>query len=120
MMNMSISALGSREMHIFGSEFSTPDGTAVRDYIHVVDLANAHIEAYRRLQGGAHSGVWNCGYGKGYSVFEMIQAFEKARKTGKDLANVDGRLVEVPVYSAARHLLLSASNTLPPPRRKPR
>ena len=78
MMNMSISALGSREMHIFGSDFNTPDGTAVRDYIHVVDLANAHIEAYRRLQSGAPSGVWNCGYGKGYSVAEMIQAFDKA------------------------------------------
>lgn len=78
MMNMCVSALGSRELRLFGTDFNTPDGTAVRDYIHVVDLAAAHIEAYRCLTGGAPSSIWNCGYGQGYSVAQMIHAFEKA------------------------------------------
>lgn len=78
MMNMCVSALGSRQLHLFGTDFNTPDGTAVRDYIHVVDLAQAHVEAYKCLQSGAVSSIWNCGYGQGYSVAEMIHAFEKA------------------------------------------
>lgn len=78
MMNMCVSALGSRQLHLFGTDFGTPDGTAVRDYIHVVDLAEAHVEAYKCLAKGASSSIWNCGYGKGYSVAEMIHAFEKA------------------------------------------
>jgi len=63
---------------VFGTDYDTKDGTAIRDYIHVVDLAEAHIEALSCLDQGGHSGIWNCGYGQGYSVMELIKAFEKA------------------------------------------
>ncbi|AFY77586.1 MAG: UDP-glucose 4-epimerase GalE [Hydrococcus sp. C42_A2020_068] len=66
-------ALGLRSsVSIFGSDFPTPDGTGIRDYIHVEDLAAAHIDALRYLQAGGKSEVLNCGYGRGYSVREAI------------------------------------------------
>lgn len=66
-------ALGSREeVAVFGSDYPTPDGTCVRDYIHVIDLADAHIRALGMLEGG--SCTYNLGAGKGYSVREVIEA----------------------------------------------
>lgn len=66
------------QLAVFGGDYSTPDGTGVRDYIHVVDLAKGHVAALRYLQ--KHSGVhiWNLGTGQGYSVLDMIKAFEDA------------------------------------------
>ena len=76
------------ELAVFGNDYPTPDGTGVRDYIHVVDLAEGHLCALRALQGlqqglqgptsytGAH--VWNLGTNQGYSVLEMVRAFEAA------------------------------------------
>ncbi len=57
----------------------TPDGTCLRDYIHVSDLIAAHMDALRHLRAGGDSGIFNCGYGKGYSVLEVIRAVEKAQ-----------------------------------------
>ena len=76
-------ALGQREkMFIFGDDYDTPDGTCVRDYIHVTDLADAHIKALEKLFRTNESGIYNLGNGKGFSVKEVI---EKAKKiTGKD------------------------------------
>lgn len=76
-------ALGQREkMFIFGDDYDTPDGTCVRDYIHVTDLADAHIKALEKLFKTNKSGIYNLGNGKGFSVKEVI---EKAKKvTGKD------------------------------------
>ena len=72
-------ALGKRgHMPIHGTDYLTPDGTAIRDYIHVEDLADAHIFALRSLEEGGGSHTFNCGYGKGYSVREVIAAVEKA------------------------------------------
>jgi UDP-glucose 4-epimerase len=72
-------ALGQRQsMDIFGTDYDTPDGTCLRDYIHVSDLIAAHMDALSHLRGGGESGVFNCGYGKGYSVLEVIHAVEKA------------------------------------------
>lgn len=72
-------ALGQREsMDIFGTDYDTPDGTCLRDYIHVSDLIAAHMDALSHLRRGGESGVFNCGYGKGYSVLEVIRAVEKA------------------------------------------
>jgi UDP-glucose 4-epimerase len=71
-------------LDIYGTDFPTPDGTGVRDYIHVVDLADAHILALRALRAGAKSSIYNCGYGRGLSVREIIRAVEKA--SGKTLA----------------------------------
>lgn len=66
-------ALGQREgINIFGTDYSTPDGTCLRDYIHVLDLAKAHILALEGLEAGMESGVYNVGTGSGYSVKEVI------------------------------------------------
>lgn len=71
--------LGSRpQLDVFGTDYDTPDGTCIRDYIHVTDLVAAHLDALTHLREGGESGVFNCGYGKGYSVLEVIRAVEKA------------------------------------------
>jgi UDP-glucose 4-epimerase len=66
------------QLSVYGNDYPTPDGTGVRDYIHVVDLAEGHLRALKALESltGAH--VWNLGTGRGYSVLEMVRAFEKA------------------------------------------
>ncbi|MBV9656012.1 MAG: UDP-glucose 4-epimerase GalE [Acetobacteraceae bacterium] len=72
-------ALGLRpRIAVFGSDFATPDGTGVRDYIHVSDLARAHLAALRYLEGGGAGTVLNCGYGVGTSVRQVLQAVERA------------------------------------------
>jgi len=71
-------ALGARpEIAIYGTDYPTPDGTCIRDYIHVSDLADLHVLALRRLQEGGGSFVVNCGYGRGYSVREVLSAVER-------------------------------------------
>jgi UDP-arabinose 4-epimerase len=65
-------------LQIHGSDYATADGTCVRDYIHVSDLADAHVLALRHLEGGGDSIALNLGSGRGYSVFEIIRAVEKA------------------------------------------
>ena len=71
-------AVGKREkMSIFGTDYPTPDGTCIRDYIHVDDLAQAHLAAFFYLMDGGEPGVFNCGYGRGYSVKEVVSAVKK-------------------------------------------
>jgi UDP-glucose 4-epimerase len=71
-------ALGQRShMEVFGTDYDTPDGTCVRDYIHVSDLISAHMDALSHLRGGGESGVFNCGYGKGFSVLDVIKSVER-------------------------------------------
>ncbi len=65
------------ELSVFGDDYDTPDGTCVRDYIHVVDLANGHVAALRRLAEGPGVHAWNLGTGRGTSVLEMIDAAER-------------------------------------------
>ena len=68
-------AAGTRDsVKIFGTDYETPDGTGVRDYIHVEDLARAHLDALGYLRNGGESEVINCGYGHGYSVREVLDA----------------------------------------------
>lgn len=72
-------ALGRREaLHIFGTDYDTPDGTCIRDYIHVADLADAHVLSLAHLAAGNPSGIFNCGYGHGYSVREIVAAVKQA------------------------------------------
>lgn len=72
------SATGARSgMAIFGTDYPTKDGTGVRDYIHVEDLARAHLDALTYLGNGGRSEILNCGYGKGYSVREVIEVVKK-------------------------------------------
>jgi UDP-glucose 4-epimerase len=78
-------ALGIRNgMEIFGADYPTPDGTCVRDYIHVCDLVSAHIEALDYLRAGGNSATLNCGYGHGYSVREVVDTVK--RVSGADFA----------------------------------
>ena len=63
---------------IYGTDYPTPDGTGLRDYIHVEDLATAHVDALAYLRNGGEPAVLNCGYGHGYSVREVLSAVEKA------------------------------------------
>jgi UDP-glucose 4-epimerase len=65
------------KLSIFGTDYPTPDGTCIRDYIHVVDLANAHLLALARLMETKESDVMNCGYGRGFSVREVVAAAKK-------------------------------------------
>ena len=65
-------------LRVFGGDYPTPDGTGVRDYIHVVDLAKGHVAALKKLQSGAGIFTYNLGTGVGYSVLDMLHAFEKA------------------------------------------
>lgn len=77
-------ACGKREsMKVFGTDYPTPDGTCVRDYIHVCDLASAHVAALDYLAQGGESNIFNCGYGKGFSVKEVLTKVEEV--TGKKL-----------------------------------
>jgi UDP-glucose 4-epimerase len=71
-------ALGRREkIEVFGTDYPTRDGTCIRDYIHVSDLAQAHLDALRYLRKGGTSVTANCGYGRGYSVREVIETVKK-------------------------------------------
>ena len=102
-------------MEIYGTDYPTPDGTCVRDYIHVCDLVSAHIKALDYLSGGGASVTLNCGYGHGYSVREIIDAVRRVsgsnfaatprpRRAGDPIAIVaDSRLLRqllswVPAY----------------------
>ncbi len=72
-------AVGKRaELAVYGGDYDTPDGTGVRDYIHVMDLAEGHVAALARLLGGGDSLTVNLGTGQGYSVIDVVQAFERA------------------------------------------
>jgi UDP-glucose 4-epimerase len=74
-------ALGQRShLDIFGTDYPTPDGTCLRDYIHVSDLAHAHTLALDYLDAGGNSIVLNCGYGRGYSVLEVVEAVKRVSK----------------------------------------
>ena len=78
-------ALGKRDrMNVFGTGYPTPDGTCVRDYIHVADLVWAHSDALAHLRAGGPSATLNCGYGHGFSVLEVIDAVK--RVSGVDFA----------------------------------
>ena len=82
-------SLGQREhVTIFGEDYPTPDGTCLRDYIHVLDLADAHIKAIDYLRAGGESNIFNLGSGNGFSVREMVAAAEKV--TGENIPVVIG------------------------------
>ena len=72
-------AVGKRDhLNVFGDDYDTPDGTGVRDYIHVVDLARGHVKALAAVEKNCGLAVYNLGTGRGYSVLDVVKAFEKA------------------------------------------
>jgi UDP-glucose 4-epimerase len=76
-------AIGKRpKLEVFGTDYPTPDGTCIRDYIHVSDLVQAHSASLAYLRSGGASATFNCGYGRGASVFEVIDAVRRA--SGRD------------------------------------
>ncbi len=95
-------AVGKRDaVYIFGTDYDTPDGTGIRDYIHVEDLADAHLKALDYLRAGGESQILNCGYGHGYSVREVLDTvgrvhgsplniIEQARRAGDPSALIAG------------------------------
>jgi len=94
-------AVGKRPLlSVFGKDYKTKDGTGVRDYIHVVDLAKGHIAAVKLLKSNPGCAIYNLGTGKGCSVLEVVEAFRKA--SGKDIPYklVDRRPGDVAVYLA--------------------
>ena len=94
-------ALGKRDkLYVFGTDYDTPDGTGIRDYIHVEDLAAAHLDALAYLRAGNDSTTLNAGYGRGYSVREVISAVEKAHGRPLPVEEAPRRAGDPPVLIA--------------------
>jgi UDP-glucose 4-epimerase len=95
-------ALGLRSsMNVFGTDYPTPDGTCIRDFIHVTDLARAHVDALRHLRAGGASNVFNCGYGHGKSVFEVIDAVRRVTAAPIRAEVVPRRAGDLPIVVAS-------------------
>jgi UDP-glucose 4-epimerase len=94
-------AVGKREeLQVFGNDYDTPDGTCIRDYIHVVDLAKGHIAALEHMPEANACEIYNLGTGVGYSVLEVVQAFEVASGKHIPYKIVDRRAGDVDEYYA--------------------
>ncbi len=90
-------AVGRRDhISVFGTDYPTPDGTGLRDYIHVEDLASAHLKALHYLRDGGQSTTLNCGYGHGYSVREVLQAVERANGAALNIVEEPRRAGDPP------------------------
>ncbi len=99
-------AVGKREsISVFGTDYETPDGTGIRDYIHVEDLAAAHLRSLDHLRADGESLTLNCGYGHGYSVREVIHAVE--RTSGKSL-----KVIEKPRRAGDLPMLIARADEL--------
>jgi UDP-arabinose 4-epimerase len=97
-------ALGRGDvLNVYGTDYSTPDGTAIRDYIHVADLAEAHLGALRKLEAGAEALCLNLGTGRGHSVREVIRAVEKASGRKVPTREMGRRAGDPPVLVADAH-----------------
>jgi len=94
-------ALGLRqELSIFGADYDTPDGTCIRDYIHIDDLIDAHMLALKHLSSGGLSRVFNCGYGHGYSVREVVRMVKQITSIDFPVREVDRRAGDPPALVA--------------------
>jgi UDP-glucose 4-epimerase len=95
------------ELQIFGSDYDTSDGTCVRDYIHVDDLASAHVLALESLLAGGSSAVFNCGYGRGYSVREVVDVAKKITGVDFTVTQAERREGDPPALVADSSLIQS-------------
>ena len=99
-------AVGKRDqVYIFGTDYPTKDGTGVRDYIHVEDLASAHLKALDYLRNNGDSTTLNCGYGYGYSVREVLDAVEKVNDSRLNIVEEDRRAGDPPILIAEADLI---------------
>ncbi len=102
-------AKGEREgANIFGTDYPTQDGTCIRDYIHVNDLAEAHILALFHLEDGGDSDIFNCGYGKGHSVREVVKTAKQVTGIDFPVSEMERRPGDPPVLVADSRKLKSA------------
>ena len=107
-------ALGKRShMQVFGTDYPTPDGTCIRDFIHVKDLARAHVAALKHLRSGARSDVFNCGYSKGYSVLQVIEAVKRASGKSFDVRLSPRRPGDPPAIVSASAKIRAALGWVP-------
>jgi UDP-glucose 4-epimerase len=94
-------AVGKREsISVFGSDYPTPDGTGIRDYIHVEDIEDAHLKALDYLTDGGDSVTLNCGYGHGYSVREVLEAVERVNEEPLNVIEAHRRPGDPPILVA--------------------
>ncbi|MCB1926191.1 MAG: UDP-glucose 4-epimerase GalE [Gammaproteobacteria bacterium] len=94
-------AVGKRDaVYIFGTDYPTADGTGIRDYIHVEDLADAHLKAIDHLRGGGDSQILNCGYGHGYSVREVLDMVERVHGSPLNIIEQKRRAGDPPALIA--------------------
>jgi len=94
-------AVGKRDkVYIFGTDYPTADGTGIRDYIHVEDLASAHLKSLEYLRNGGESATLNCGYGHGYSVREVLDTVEKVNGKKLNIIEEDRRAGDPPTLIA--------------------
>jgi UDP-glucose 4-epimerase len=107
-------AVGRREsISIFGTDYPTPDGTGVRDYIHVEDLADAHLKALTYLDGGNVSTTLNCGYGHGYSVREVLDMVERVSGVKLNIREEPRRAGDPPGLIAIAERIRQSLNWVP-------
>ena len=107
-------ALGKRDsLAIFGTDYDTPDGTCIRDYIHVEDLATAHIDALQYLADGGPSETLNCGYGRGYSVREVLAAVRSVSGVNFSITEVARRPGDSPQLIANNQRICQVLGWLP-------
>lgn len=107
-------AVGKREqVYIFGTDYDTPDGTGVRDYIHVEDLASAHIKALQYLRNGGDSTTLNAGYGHGYSVREVLDMVNKVNGSPIKIIETERRAGDPPTLVAKADNIRSVLNWTP-------
>lgn len=107
-------ALGKRDsISVFGSDYETKDGTGVRDYIHVEDLASAHVKALEYLEKGGESSTFNCGYGHGYSVREVLDTVERVNGSKLNIIEEPRRAGDPPMLIAKADRIRSTLNWEP-------
>ncbi len=107
-------AVGKREkIYIFGTDYATPDGTGIRDYIHVEDLADAHLKALDYLRKGGDSTIVNCGYSHGYSVREVLEMVEKVNGKSLNIIEQDRRAGDPPSLVANTDKIRKLFNWIP-------
>lgn len=100
-------------LKIFGTDYDTPDGTAIRDYIHIDDLSNAHLLALEYLRERRKSAIFNCGYGKGYSVREVIQGVKDVTKIDFKVSQAERRKGDPPALIADSKKIMETLNWKP-------
>ena len=107
-------AIGKRDhINIFGTDYPTPDGSCIRDYIHVDDLAAAHLQALDYLVAGGQSNTLNCGYGHGYSVREVLEAVQQAAGLRLDIREIARRPGDPPALTADSRAIRAALHWTP-------